>query len=197
MKNFTVLVAERTATSSKILDYLKDGGNSIAKIKKCDSLERGRTLLIQNSFDAILLDPDLIDTQGFETVLRFVTAAPEAAVIVISDQRSDEGLAIKSVRFGAQDYIERQHLSPFYLMKSITYAVERKSRLQEKGELLLDLANALKMVDTLQNLLPLCASCQKIYYEKESRWMDLSAYLQTKGVRKSRKVCPDCLETLK
>ena len=68
--------------------------------------------------------------------------------------------------------------------------------MQEKEELLADLAGALKMVETLQNLLPLCPSCQKIHHDQQSRWMEIADYLRATEPRPPRPVCPDCLAAL-
>ena len=192
MDTFSVLVVARDDSASQILNCLKAHFRDKTNIKTAESLEAAMSLQTHYSFDIILVDPDLADTQGLETIRRLVTASPESAVIVISDHQGDERLAIRSVRFGAQDYIEKQHLSPFSLGKSVIYAVERKNILREKLDLLTDLTSALKKVETLQNLLPLCASCQKIYDETGERWLEVDAYLRLIRSRHREALCPDC-----
>jgi len=150
---------------------------------------------VHYSFDVILVDPDLPDAKGLEAVRRLLAAVPDAAIIVISDRRGDRGLAIRCVRFGAQDYIEQQHLSPFYLYKSVIYAIERKRILQQKDDLLADLGEALQKVNMLQQMLPLCKGCQKVYSSEDSRWLDMKIYIrQRAGQLQQIGLCPECKE---
>jgi two-component system sensor histidine kinase UhpB len=197
MDGFSILVVERDDDASQILNCLQAPPEGKTEIHTAESLEEALRLLSHQIFDIILVDPELEDSQGIDTIRRLIKTSPDSAIIVISDYRGDERLAIRSVRFGAQDYIEKQHLSPFSLEKSMLYAVERKNILQEKFELLADLTSALEKVETLQNLLPLCRGCQKIYDETGSRWLELDAYLKVIRSKRSRGLCPDCLNELK
>ena len=196
MDGFIVLVIEKDDDTSQIVNCLQAQLKDKTEVYTAESLEAALRLLSHQMFDIILVDPDLDDAQGIDTIRRLVNASPESAIIVISDHRGDERLAIRSVRFGAQDYIERQHLSPFSLEKSIRYAVERKNILQEKIELLTDLTSALEKVETLQRVLPLCKSCQKIYDETGSRWLEMNSYLEIIRLRRPRELCPDCRNSL-
>lgn len=197
MDGICILVVERDKDTSQILICLQAQPKGKTEIHTAESLEEALRLLAHQMFDVILVDPDLADTQGIDTIRRLVNVSPESAIIVISDHRGDERLAIRSVRFGAQDYIEKQHLSPFSLSKSIRYAVERKNIMQEKIELLTDLTNALGKVDTLQSILPLCRGCQKLYDETGARWLEIDAYLKIIRSKRPRGLCPDCRDGLK
>ena len=197
MDGLFILVVERDDDASQILNCLQAQPKGKTEIHTAESLEEALRLLSHQMFDIILVDPYLDDTQGIDTIRRLVNVSPDSAIIVISDHRGDERLAITSVRFGAQDYIEKQHLSPFSLGKSIRYAVERRNILQEKIELLADLTSTLEKVDTLQNILPLCRSCQKIYDETGSRWLELDAYMKMIRSKRPKRLCPDCRHELK
>jgi DNA-binding NtrC family response regulator len=196
MDGFSLLVVERDGDASQILNCLQAHPRGKTEIRTAESLESALKLVSHQLFDIILVDPDLDDIQGIDTIRRLVNVSPDSAIIVISDHRGDERLAISSVRFGAQDYIEKQHLSPFSLEKSMLYAVERKNILQEKIELLADLTSALEKVETLQNLLPLCRGCQRIYDEQGSRWLEIDSYLKIDRLNRTSGLCPDCLEDL-
>lgn len=195
MDTISVLVVEADEEPGEILNCLKAQFSERNRIKTAESLEAALTLQNHYSFDIIIVNPDLADAHGLETIRRLMAAAPDMAIIVISDHRGDEQLAIKSVRYGAQDYIEKQQLSPFSLGKSIIYAMERKNILQQKKDLLADLTDTLKKIEALQSILPLCASCQKIYHEADSLWLDVHSYLQKTRSRPTQTLCPDCRET--
>lgn len=197
MKRFSVMVVQRDDDTNQILNCLKNQFDDKASLETAESLGAALALQSHYLFDIILVDPELDDSQGLETIRRLVTAAPESAVIVISDHKGDESLAVGSVRYGAQDYIEKQHLSPFSLGKSIIYAMERKNILQEKVDLLADLTSTLEKLETLQSLLPLCAGCQKIYDEDGERWLEIASYVPIIKSKRPKALCPDCRRELK
>jgi len=196
VKKISVLVIGHDDHTSHLIEMLKSQNGAYGVIEISDSLEHALGLLLKHSFDAIIVDSDLNKAPGLESVRRLIAAAPDTAIIVVSDHRSDDQLAIKSVRFGAQDYIERVHLAPLLVKKSIIYAVERKHRLLEKDDLFSDLASALRMIDKLQHLLPLCACCKKLYYEETQNWLDIDAYLEKTGKQRTPAICPDCRDSL-
>ena len=197
MDGLSILVVERDDEANQILNCLQTQPKGKTEIHTAGSLEEAVRLLSHQMFDIILVDPDLDDIQGIDTIRRLVNVSPDSAIIVISDHRGDERLAIRSVRFGAQDYIEKQHLSPFSLEKSILYAVERKHVLQDKIELLTDLTSALEKVEVLQSILPICKGCQKIYDETGSRWLEIDACLEIIKAKRPEGLCPECRHDLK
>jgi diguanylate cyclase (GGDEF)-like protein len=80
------------------------------------------------SFDVILMDLNLLDSQGLDTFLK-VQAAAEQLPIVVLTGLDDESLAIQAVRGGAQDYVVKGVVAMGLLSRSISYAIERQ-RLQ-------------------------------------------------------------------
>jgi DNA-binding NarL/FixJ family response regulator len=197
MNRFSVLVVQRDDGINQILNCLNSQFDDNASLETAESLGAALALQAHYLFDIILVDPDLADSQGLETIRRLVSAAPESAVIVISENKGDESTAVRSLRYGAQDYIEKRHLSPFALGKAIIYAIERKNILQEKVDLLADLTSALEKLETLQSILRLCAGCQKIYDEHGKRWLDVDSYVETISSQRPKALCPDCRRDLK
>jgi len=77
----------------------------------------------------VLLDPNVSDSRGAETIRRIKQKAPNVPIVVYSSQ-DDEELAIKAVRQGAQDYIVRGNVHCVgcgHLDRSIQYAMERQA----------------------------------------------------------------------
>ncbi|MGW8192867.1 MAG: hypothetical protein ACWGOX_01250 [Desulforhopalus sp.] len=82
------------------------------------------------------------------------------------------------------------------LGKAILNSVDRKKVEQEKKDLLHDLDNALRRVEFLENLLPLCPSCNKIY-GADNKWHQLEACSSHFVVgRTSQCICPDCFSEI-
>jgi signal transduction histidine kinase len=84
----------------------------------------------REKFDVILSDLGLPDSQGLETFIKMHTFYPDIPVIVLTGS-SDEELAFRAVRSGAQDYLVKGEIDGKSLLKSIRYAVERQKLLGE------------------------------------------------------------------
>ncbi len=80
--------------------------------------------------DVVLLDLTLPGSSGLDTFHQVAAQAPHFPIIVMSGM-NDEELAVKAVRYGAQDYLVKGKVSSELLKRSVEYAVERK-RIQEK-----------------------------------------------------------------
>lgn len=74
---------------------------------------------------AILLDVNLPDSYGLDTVVRMMEQAPEAPLIVLTGL-DDEVMALQALQRGAQDYLLKDRLNSHLLSRSIRYAIERK-----------------------------------------------------------------------
>ena len=87
-------------------------------------LERGLELLAGASFDVGILDLNLPDSTGVDTVARVHAAAPDMAIVVLS--ASDETAVIQDVLLeGAQEFITKQPTAENLLVRSIRYAIDR------------------------------------------------------------------------
>jgi signal transduction histidine kinase len=77
----------------------------------------------------VLLDLNLPDSRGTDTVRKVREKAPNVPVVVLSGQE-DESLALKAVHQGVQDYLIKGDLSSKRLEHAMRYAVERQSLLR-------------------------------------------------------------------
>jgi DNA-binding NtrC family response regulator len=73
----------------------------------------------------VLLEPNLSDSHGAETIRRITQKAPDVPVVILSGHDDDE-LAMKAVRQGVQDYLVKGDVTCKHMERSIRYAVERK-----------------------------------------------------------------------
>ncbi len=74
--------------------------------------------------DAVILDPDLPDSQGIASFERMYAFAPDVPVIVLTNEGEDD-LAVRAVQGGAQDCMRKNEADPSVLLRSVRYAIER------------------------------------------------------------------------
>jgi diguanylate cyclase (GGDEF)-like protein len=68
----------------------------------------------------------LPDSLGVETYLKLKLQVPEIPVVVLSGSE-DEEMSLKAVHAGAQDYLIKGQIDSNLLVRSLRYAIERKS----------------------------------------------------------------------
>lgn len=196
MDQISVLIVEDNPGDVLLIrEYLSEKQDVLYDITEADTLESAIGLIGGNDFDVILLDLTLPDSMGLDTVRKVITASPDTAVIVLTGLQ-DENIALQAVRYGAQDYLEKQSLAPAMLYKSIIYAIERKRAMQEKEDLLNDLTRALEKIEALEGILPICVSCKRIM-DANRRWVRIEDYISHRsGAEVVQLVCPDCMHEL-
>jgi len=196
MDQLSVLIVEDNPGDVLLIkEYLSEKQDVDYVIAEADTLESAIGLISRNNFDVILLDLSLPDSMGLDTVREVITTSPDTAVIVLTGLQ-DEDIALQAVRYGAQDYLEKQSLAPSMLYKSIIYAIERKNVLQEKEDLLNDLIKALEKIEALEGILPICVSCKKIM-GADREWHRIEDYIrQRSGAELVQLVCPACMKEL-
>jgi diguanylate cyclase (GGDEF)-like protein len=120
-----------------------------------DRLESALVVLREQDITVILLDLQLPDGSGLDTLLKIHSSAPEIPVVVLSSI-GDEALAISAVQHGAQDFLVKNHISAHLLIRALHYAIERK-RLEDRlhyfahHDSLTGLANRKHLYDRLKN----------------------------------------------
>ncbi len=82
-------------------------------------------ILKSHSFDVILLDLGLPDSEGIETLIEVNRIAPNTPIIVLTGLNNEE-IGILAVKRGAQDYLIKKEIDSKLLLRSIRYAIERK-----------------------------------------------------------------------
>jgi signal transduction histidine kinase len=80
--------------------------------------------------DAVLLDLNLPDSRGLETLSRVVEAAVHVPVVVLTGV-DDRELATEALGRGAQDWLTKGRIDPELVGRAVRYAIERK-RLEDR-----------------------------------------------------------------
>ena len=101
--------------------------NHVVRIKDCvEHLE-------QDNFDVILIDLNLPDCTGLDTIYEIESQASNTPIIVLTEQDDNE-LASQALQSGAQDYLVKGQIDRSTLERSIRYAIERNRLLEQLEE---------------------------------------------------------------
>ena len=108
------------------------------------ALQAGLDHLGKGDTDVLLLDLDLPDSQGLDTVVRVRERDSEVPIVVFT-MHGDDDTALRALKAGAQDYIVKSELNGSLLCRAIRYAIERQRARQESEQLQERLLQALKL----------------------------------------------------
>ncbi len=100
-----------------VLEVANDVRSGLQRVKKGD-------------IDLVLLDLNLPETTGVETLVAWRKGAPDVAVIVLTTL-ADEEMAMQAARMGAQDYLVKGRMHGPLLPNVLRYAIERNRILQQ------------------------------------------------------------------
>lgn len=128
-----------------------------AELHRASTYREAAAASAAQEFDLIFLDLALPDREGTPLVRDIIALAGKTPVVVLTGL-SDKKFGPKAIGLGAADYIEKSEISPPFLLKTITYTLERKnitSRLEESEReyrLLFDLSPIPMWVYDLETL---------------------------------------------
>src|SRR5579884_2077769 len=148
-----LLIEDNPGDARLLLEALRDAGAFGIRVDTVTTLADGLRSLSEKEFEIVLLDLSLPDAEGLESVVRLHGAHPKPAIIVLTGL-DDEFLAGRAVREGAQDYLVKDSTTSHLLVRSMRYALERRSAidaLQRREEHFRSLIeNALDMITIVQ-----------------------------------------------
>jgi len=120
-----LLVEDDPGYARLIREILKEASAAQFDLAHAERLDEGLKRLGEEAFDVMLLDLNLLDSQGLDTFVRAHAQAPEVPIVVLTGL-ADEMLAVRAVQGGAQDYLVKGQVDSNLLVRSIYYAIERK-----------------------------------------------------------------------
>ncbi|MBW7957566.1 MAG: sigma-54-dependent Fis family transcriptional regulator [Deltaproteobacteria bacterium] len=126
MQKIEILLIEDSDPDARLLkEMLADSGSGERFIlTRALSLAEAMERLSERQPDVALMDLNLPDSSGLSTFLALQSAYPALPVVLLTGL-SDENLAARAVREGAQDYLIKGQVEPGNMARSIIYAVER------------------------------------------------------------------------
>src|SRR5256885_5064185 len=94
------------------------------QVTTVDRLSDGLAVLRSSPIDVILLDLNLPDSRGLQTLGTILEHARSNAIVVLTGN-GDEQAALDAVALGAQDYLVKGTANGDTIVRSIRYAYER------------------------------------------------------------------------
>jgi len=123
---FRVLLVEDDPIDARLVrDMLSGPGGTSYALEWTTSLADGLAKLGEGGFDLALVDLDLPDSHGQQTLERIRSHAPRVPIVALTDTDEEHVDAIAACE-GAADYLPKRELSRSLLQRSIRYAVERQ-----------------------------------------------------------------------
>lgn len=120
-----LLVEASEADARQARDMLTEAGEGDIQVTHVEKLSTALRRLNRESFDAILLYGDLVDTHGLN-MLDLLQAALARMPIVMLTNQIDAGKERQAIQKGIQDVIVKKNWTAEQLVRSVRHAVDRK-----------------------------------------------------------------------
>ena len=119
-----LLIEDNPGDAFLIKFYLGESQSPRFNFFHAENMKTANELLSQNSFDIILMDLNLPDSVGLDTIKKLLEKYPTNLVIVLTGL-VDEKVGLETVRYGAQDFLTKGKFDGKVLISSIMFAFER------------------------------------------------------------------------
>ena len=132
----TILVIEDNPGDAMIVRiHLEESDSINCQIDHQMTLAAGLEALAGDvEYAAVLLDMNLPDSRGFETLTKVLQKFPDNNVILLTGL-SDRELGFKAVEAGAQDYLVKGEFDAEELSKSLRFSIERKKVIKRLAQM--------------------------------------------------------------
>ena len=125
-ESFSILLIEDDSLEAGLIrDEIASFPRTSAHVDHVQRLAAGIGRLGEVRYDVVLLDLNLPDGSGIESLHKVKAAAPNVPVVILTNMEDQEA-AVAMVAEGAQDYVIKRHITSELLRRSIRYAVARQ-----------------------------------------------------------------------
>ena len=127
--NRILLIDDSEADRNIVMSYLEEFSNDLEVIE-AGSAKEGVELCQLGQFDCILLDYQLPDLAGSDTLLELQNVRNDTPIITLTGN-IDERVANEMLAAGASDFLIKNEVTALLLNKSIRYSLARQKYLQK------------------------------------------------------------------
>lgn len=120
-----LLVEDSDRQAANIQRTLAECTGAVFRVERRDRLAGALERLARGGLDVVLLDLNLPDSEGLQTIAKLTARFPASPVVVLTIVDNDV-LAMEAVHQGAQDYVLKSGIDAQVLPRVIHYAIERK-----------------------------------------------------------------------
>src|SRR5512134_3244444 len=99
-----LLIEDEPVDAARVRRSLRDQPGTGLGLEHVTTLQSGLDRLARGDVDAVLLDLDLPDSRGIETVVRVHEPDPTLPIVVFTGDAADE-TAVAALAAGAQDFL--------------------------------------------------------------------------------------------
>lgn len=121
----TVLVVEDHLGDVRLLEYVLEDDRDAYLLDRVDRLSAALDWLRRRTPDVVILDLNLPDSQGIDTLVVLRTHAPRVPIVVLTGEGPEEGP--RALRSGAGAYLVKDDLEREELRTAIDGAIDRQT----------------------------------------------------------------------
>lgn len=159
-KNIRILLVEDSDSDAGLFkEFLADTNDFEHEIERSSTLMEGIKAFSSRRHDVVMLDLDLPDSEGVNTLKSFLDSCAGATVIVMTSTDAHE-VGLNAVAAGAQDYISKGEYDGYSIARIIKFSLERmrySSLVDEVTKCFLGFGP-----DTISNIEKICTALGKV-----------------------------------
>jgi signal transduction histidine kinase/CheY-like chemotaxis protein len=121
-----LLIEDNLGDAYLIKEQIEEFANFTYELKNVETLNDALSVLQEQTFDVVLLDLGLPDSDGINTFLRVYIKNPLIPIIILTGQ-NDETIWSYAVKNGAQDFLVKGQTDGRLLLGTIQCSIERKN----------------------------------------------------------------------
>lgn len=129
-KPYSCSIGEDSSTDADLFRKMFIRSGKKGDLTRVERLSKAIDACNQQTFNVVLLDLNLPDSDGLDTVSEFRAAVPAIPVVVLT-MMDDEELALQAMARGAQDYLVKDQITIQLLVRSLRYAIGRGEILKQ------------------------------------------------------------------
>ena len=125
-----LLVEDNPSDAELLAEALSSRTGNAFEITHVERLADASRAAREGSFEIVLLDLGLAETQGLETLVAARAQIEQLPIIVLTGMDDDE-LGVRALQAGAEDYLVKGQVDTRLLVRAIRYAKERHAHIED------------------------------------------------------------------